>query len=73
MKSNIDRRGRVARAISGLLCICVGVVLLCLHWPESPVYRWVSSGILVAAGVFQLYEAKRGWCIARACGMKTPM
>ena len=27
--------------------------------------------IFVAAGLFAIYEAVRGWCLARACGLKT--
>jgi hypothetical protein len=26
---------------------------------------------LAAGGVFCLFEALRGWCVARACGLKT--
>jgi hypothetical protein len=73
MKPNIDRKGRVARAISGVLCIAVGVVLWWITWPESTTYRWIVSILAIAIGVFQLFEAKRGWCVARACGLKTPM
>jgi hypothetical protein len=70
---NIKRNGRIARAITGLLTIGGGVACLVVSWPESLVVRWVLIVIGVMVGLFQLYEAKRGWCIARACGMKTPM
>ena len=29
------------------------------------------GGISIVFGLFALYEAKRGWCMARACGIKT--
>ena len=29
--------------------------------------------ILVAAGIFAIYEALSGWCLARACGIKTKL
>jgi hypothetical protein len=29
------------------------------------------AGVLATAGVFALFEALRGWCLARACGIKT--
>lgn len=73
MKPNIDRKGRIARAITGLLCIVLGLTVWLIQWPETFVYRWIVSLAAVAVGAFQLFEAKRGWCVARACGLKTPM
>jgi len=73
MKPNIDRRGRIARAISGAITLAAGVACIFLQWPESPVWRWTLGVILVLGGLFQFYEAKNSWCVARACGMKTPM
>jgi hypothetical protein len=60
---NIDRRGRIARAIWGVALIGLGLFL-------SRPGRWFCF-VLVAAGGFALFEAVRGWCIARACGIKT--
>ena len=60
---NIDRRGRIARAIYGVLCIIAG--LFCLR-----LARWASA-VLFAAGIFGFFEALRGWCLMRACGIKT--
>ena len=31
----------------------------------------VLGGLLVAGGLFSLFEANRGWCAARALGFKT--
>ena len=73
MKPNIDRRGRIARAISGGLCIVVGGAMLVLGLPESTGWRWGLSLFAFLFGAFQLYEAKRSWCVVRACGVKTPM
>jgi hypothetical protein len=33
---------------------------------------WICIALL-AAGVFALYEAARGWCLMRACGIKTKL
>ena len=63
--SNIDRRGRIARAIWGVACIIGGIFLVR--------YSWWAFGILLAAGIFALYEAFRGWCLMRACGIKTKL
>ena len=73
MKPNIDRKGRIARAISGTLCIAAGIAFWWFGWPESPTWRWVLAIVCTLAGAFQLFEARRGWCVARACGIRTPM
>ena len=73
MRPNIDRKGRIARAMTGLLCLGVGVVFWVFDWPETAAYRWIVSLAAVAAGGFQLFEAKNSWCVMRACGIKTPM
>jgi hypothetical protein len=62
---NISARGRWARAVWGLGLIGVGIAL----YSRS---RWACF-LLGAAGVFALLEAARGWCIMRACGVKTWM
>lgn len=62
---NIATRGRVARAVWGLSLIAAGVVV---HSRS----RWACYG-LAAGGAFSLFEAARGWCIMRACGVKTRM
>jgi hypothetical protein len=60
---NIGRRGRIFRAVCGAVMILAGLIL-------CHISRWACAA-LVIAGAFVLYEAKRGWCLARACGMKT--
>jgi hypothetical protein len=62
---NIDRRGRIARAVWGVALIIAGLLL----WAHD---RWICF-TLVAAGGFALYEAARGWCVMRACGIKTKL
>jgi hypothetical protein len=62
---NIDRRGRIARAIWGVVCIIIAVFLVR--------YSWWAFGVMIAAGVFAFYEAFRGWCLMRACGIKTKL
>lgn len=71
MQPNIDNAGRIVRAFSGLLFLIVTAVLWFIGWPASPTVRGVAIALLAALGAFQLYEAKKGWCIARACGIKT--
>jgi hypothetical protein len=61
--SNIGRRGRLARAALGGVLVVVGIALAWVAW-------WACVVFLVAGG-FTLFEAARGWCLLRACGIKT--
>lgn len=63
-KPNITAAGRIARLLSGCLLAVAGW----FAW-EKPAL--LSIGLHVAA-LFCWFEAARGWCIARACGIKTP-
>lgn len=75
MQCNIDQRGKVARLITGLLCVLAGGVLIVLAFMEAG-SSWLLTGIglvCLAGGVFQIYEAWSGWCVMRAMGFKTPM
>jgi DUF2892 family protein len=62
---NLDTRGRVARAIWGLMLIVAATITLSRS-------RLVS-GLLGAGGLFAFFEAARGWCVMRACGIKTKL
>lgn len=61
--SNIERRGRLVRLIGGVALIAGAAAA----WFVS---GWLSGALLVA-GAFVLYEAARGWCLLRACGIRT--
>jgi len=60
---NIDRRGRAVRGLIGLALLVAAAVT----FRESV---WLSA-LLALGGGFSLFEASRGWCLARACGIKT--
>jgi hypothetical protein len=62
---NLGRAGRLLRAALGVAGILAGLAL-------SGYSLWLC-GLLVGAGVFGLFEAARGWCLARACGIKTKL
>ena len=62
---NIDRRGRIVRAVWGAALIIAGLL-------TSTRSGWICFA-LVAWGGFALYEAIRGWCLMRACGIKTKL
>jgi hypothetical protein len=62
-KPNIDSRGRIARGgIAALIFIAGGVTFF---------YVWWLGLVFIGVGIFTLFEAVRGWCLARACGVKT--
>jgi hypothetical protein len=61
---NIGTGGRIARAIWGL-----GLVIAGFIFDSSR----VVSMVLFLFGGFALYEAQRGWCVMRACGIKTKL
>jgi len=60
---NIDVKGRIARGLTGLALLAGAA----FGFGQS---RWLGI-LLVAAGIFCLFQAVRGWCLARACGIKT--
>jgi len=60
---NLDRKGRLLRGVVGL-ALLAGAVF-------SFAYSVWLGGLLTVAGLFGLFEAARGWCLARACGIKT--
>jgi hypothetical protein len=60
---NIDTKGRVIRALGALI---LGIAAP-LTWPHSS----VAAIALGASSAFMAFEAARGWCVARACGVKT--
>lgn len=60
---NIDRKGRIVRGLMGLALLAGAAVC----FSES---LWLGA-LLAAAGLFGLFEALRGWCLARACRLKT--
>lgn len=62
---NLTGRGRLVRAIWGMALIIAGLLL-------SGSHLWACV-VLVLFGLFAIYEAIRGWCIMRACGIKTRM
>jgi len=63
---NIDSRGRIIRALVGIVVLASGVYLLI----GTDSAFW-STG-LCTLGAFALFEAVKGWCALRALGVKLP-
>jgi hypothetical protein len=60
---NISNTGRLVRGLGALaLLLGAGIGFL--------VSVWLGAGLAVG-GLFVLFEALRGWCVLRACGIKT--
>jgi hypothetical protein len=60
---NISNQGRLIRGVIALLLFLAAG----FGFTTSP---WLGLA-LVASGGFVLFEALRGWCALRACGIKT--
>jgi hypothetical protein len=60
---NLSNTGRLVRAF-GALALLLGAGF------GFFVSVWLGAGLAVS-GVFVLFEALRGWCVLRACGLKT--
>ena len=60
---NIGFQGRMARGIVGAVLLIAGIILADYElWAALP---------LVGLGLFCIFEALRGWCLIRACGIRT--
>jgi membrane-bound ClpP family serine protease len=62
-RPNITRSGRIARGVIGTICLIAGIITVD--------FSLTVGLILVIAGLFAIFESVRGWCLARACGIKT--
>ena len=60
---NIGNTGRLVRGLGALALIAgAGFGFFVSVW---------LGAVLAVLGVFVLFEALRGWCVMRACGIKT--
>lgn len=62
---NIDNRGRLVRGI-GALALLGGAAA------STSISYWLAI-VLAASGLFVAFEALRGWCALRACGIRTKL
>lgn len=60
---NISFQGRMARGITGGIFLIGGII-------AADFTLWACIP-LVVIGLFCMFEAVRGWCFLRACGVKT--
>jgi hypothetical protein len=60
---NINKSGRLFRG-------AIAAILFFAAWYSISLSAWLGI-LLAASGGFALFEALRGWCPLRACGIKT--
>ena len=61
---NIDHRGRIIRGIMAIVLFAAAFVAHCRG------IEWLAV-ILAISGIVGLVETVRGWCVLRACKIKT--
>ena len=60
---NLQTQGRVAR---GAIALVLGIAaLFCIRTSRT------LGLLLLVSSLFSFYEAARGWCVLRACGIRT--
>ncbi len=71
---NIDARGKAARLIYGIIMLVIGLaVMLGWAWSANSPLAWAITLFCLIGGAFGIFEARAGWCVVRAMGIKTPM
>lgn len=63
---NLNSSGRLARGVIGAIVLIVGIIV------AGDILWWLGL-IFVIAGLFAIFEAVRGWCFLRACGIRTKL
>lgn len=64
-RKNLNASGRRARGVIGAIVLIAGIIAA--DWT-----LWICLP-LVVAGLFAIFEAVRGWCLLRACGIRTKL
>ena len=75
MECNIDQKGRLARLYTGIAAIVFGIVVALLTFigVAPTMFGWLTVAGSIFGGAFAIFEARKGWCIVRAVGIKTPL
>lgn len=62
-RRNLETKGRQIRAAASLVLAACGGLMSSSH-PAAGIILFISAAFL-------LFEALRGWCALRACGVRT--
>jgi len=71
---NIGAKGKLLRFTLGLGSVFTGILLISLYNFNIIISEYtLTMGIMaITGGSFAIWEAKEGWCLVRAIGIKTP-
>ena len=73
MQCNIDSKGKAVRLKGGIAVLVLSLILLILYFVLNiPWIIYVGIGFFLG-GSFMIFEARKGWCVIRALGFKTPI
>ena len=64
-RPNISRAGRLVRATMATALLIGGIIVV-------PRILWLGVVLFIGSG-FTFFEAARGWCVMRACGIRTKL
>lgn len=59
---NLEFHSRMVRGVLGAILLIAGIIM-------ADFELWLCLA-LVGLGLFAIFEAVRGWCFARACGLR---
>ena len=71
---NIGAKGKFLRLSLGLMSMFAGISLLTLSNLDFILSDkiFILGIISILGGLFSIWEAREGWCVVRAIGIKTP-
>ena len=72
---NIDAAGKAARLRTGIMAVTGGAFLgvgILTGIVTGP-FWWLATAGALAGGAFSIFEARAGWCVVRAIGIRTPL
>lgn len=73
MQCNIDAKGKAARLKGGIGVLIMSIIVTALAFFIEISWLIYPAIILAFAGLFMIFEARKGWCALRALGFKTPL
>ncbi|MBV8969333.1 MAG: DUF2892 domain-containing protein [Verrucomicrobia bacterium] len=62
---NLESKGRVVRGLTSIIFFTGALLVFPSCYPLAV--------LLLMGGLFVLFEAIRGWCVLRACGIRTKL
>lgn len=75
LECNIDAAGKAARLKGGIASLAGGLLLAggLATGIADGTFWWLATAGAVFGGAFAIFEARAGWCVVRAMGIRTPL